>query len=238
MHRHIHLSEYPDCHNSELPAAWKSRCDGWKSFNKIWLEEKPLFLVVKCTATLHSPPTPSPLQQCQQEGLHLTQISLKPGKTNSQKMQGDSTLSLCRFRSEVATSHQDVTILRQVGTHPGFQVMHHSDRATLFCRQRVAFTQQATSKAYFQMASRSGAGPLFQSQGWSQKNPSVSVSQLIGLNPYLGVASTCNARINYFGRLKYFMNKLETLDPLPRKRHICVCTLMKFCNSFRSLWVI
>lgn len=100
------------------------------------------------------PPTPSPLQQCQQEGLHLTQISLKPGKTNSQKMQGDSTLRLCRFHSEVATSHQDVTILRQVGTHPGFQVMHHSDRATLFCRQRVAFTQQATSKAYFQMASR------------------------------------------------------------------------------------
>lgn len=82
-------------------------------------------------------------------------------------MQGDSTLSLslCRFRSEVATSHQDVTILRQVGTHPGFQVMHHADRATLFCRQRVAFTQQATSKAYFHMASRSGAGPLFQSQG-------------------------------------------------------------------------
>lgn len=34
------------------------------------------------------------------------------------------------------------------------------------------------------------------------------------------------------------MNKLETLDLLPRKRHICVCTLIKFCNSFRSLWVI
>lgn len=113
------------------------------------------------------------------------------------------SLSLCRFRSEVATSHQDVTILRQVGTHPGFQVMHHADRATLFCRQRVAFTQQATSKAYFHMASRSGAGPLFQSQGWSQKNPSVRVSQPIGLNPYLGVASTCNARIDYFGRLRY-----------------------------------
>ena len=56
VHRHIHLSEHPDCHNSELPAAWKLWWDGWKSFNKIWLEEKPLFLLVKCTATLHSPP--------------------------------------------------------------------------------------------------------------------------------------------------------------------------------------
>lgn len=95
----------------------------------------------------------------------MTWISLKPGRRHSQETQGDSALAPCRFQSEVATSHQDVTILRQVGTYPSFQVIHHSDRATLFCRQRVAFTQQATSKARFQMASRRGAGPLSQSQG-------------------------------------------------------------------------
>ena len=201
VHGCIHLSDPPDCHNSELPAVWKSWWDRWERSNKVWLEEKSLFLV-KCATTLPRPAAPPP-QHCQQEGLHLTWISLKPEWTNSQEMQGDSTLPPCRFQGEVATSHQDVTILRQVGTHPGFQVIHHSDRATLFCRQRVAFTQQATSKAHFQMASRRDAGPLFQSQHWTQKNPSVGVSQLFGLNHCLGVANSCNARIRYFGGLRY-----------------------------------
>lgn len=106
------------CHNSELPAAWKSWWDGWKKDLQPDLVRRNLFF---CN-WLNAPP-PSYLHFFPYNNISRKLRWLRFSKTWEKQIhrkckETPLSLSLCRFRSEVATSHQDVTILRQVGTHP------------------------------------------------------------------------------------------------------------------------
>lgn len=101
-----------------------------------------------------------------QEGLNLTWVSLKSERTNSQEIQGNTTLPPHRFHTEVATSHQDVTILQQVWHPPWFP----SD-TSLWQDYVVLQTKSGIYPAGHKLRSFSNGfqerwRPLLQSQGW------------------------------------------------------------------------
>lgn len=127
--------------------------------------------------------------------LHLTWVSLKPKRTNSGEIQGVSTLSPCRFQGEVATSHQDVTILQQVWHPPWFP----SD-TSLWQGHVVLQTKSGIYPAGHKQSSSSGGSQegcraIISERELNLEKP--SVSQCISLSHCVWVPSWY--KINYFG---------------------------------------
>lgn len=112
--------------------------------------------------------------------LHLTRVSLKSRRTNSQEMQGDSTLPPCRFRGEVATSHQDVTILQQIWHPPWFPSDTSLWQGHVVLQTKSGIYPAGHKQSSSSNGSREGCRAITSEAGLNSENP--SVSQLIGLS--------------------------------------------------------
>lgn len=94
----------------------------------------------------------------------LMWLSLKSKRTNTQNWKGHFSWPPAVRRPRLQHPTRTWWHWDRSGTHSGFPMVHHPDRATLFWRQRIAFTQQATSKAHFPMRSRREQGHDFRAR--------------------------------------------------------------------------